>query len=133
MRFHVCIMTPDCIFLNKDVDELILPTIIGSIGILENHAPLLTAIKIGPLLLRNQSNWISFALIGGFALVQKNTVTILVNEAVSALDIELREVDARIVKATDRLNQAMREKEKIEATFSFKRARARYQILQLQK
>jgi F-type H+-transporting ATPase subunit epsilon len=126
-------MTPDCIFLNKDADELILPTSIGSIGILDNHAPLLTAIEIGPLLFREQSNWTSFALIGGFALVQKNTVTVLVNEAVSASEIELREADAALSRATDRLNQATGEKEKVEATFSFKRARARYQVLQLEK
>jgi F-type H+-transporting ATPase subunit epsilon len=126
-------MTPDCVFLNKDADELILPTSIGSIGILDNHAPLLTAIEIGPLLFREQSNWTSFALIGGFALVQKNTVTVLVNEAVSASEIELREADAALSRATDRLNQAIGEKEKIEATFSFKRARARYQVLQLEK
>jgi ATP synthase F1 epsilon subunit len=133
MRLQVCILTPDCIFKNEEAEELILPTRTGQIGVLNNHAPLLTALDIGPIILRNQSKWTSVALIGGFALVKDNQITILVNEAVDASSINTRQVEKDLEERTNRLNQRNEEKEKIEATFIFKRARARYQIVQIEK
>lgn len=52
-------------------------------GVLSNHIPLLTGLDTGVILIRNElsSNWISVVVMGGFALVNNNTVTILVNEA----------------------------------------------------
>jgi F0F1-type ATP synthase epsilon subunit len=82
---------------------------------------------------RNQSNWKTLALIGGFALVQKNQVTILVNEAVTTSSVEEDEVKKTLDEATNRLNQVVEEKRKVEAVFAYKRARARYQIIQWKK
>jgi ATP synthase F1 epsilon subunit len=129
MRLQVCILTPDRIFQNKEVEEIILPTSTGQIGVLSNHAPLLTALDIGPIIFRKKSDWIALALIGGFALVQDNQVTILVNEAVASSSVEEREAIKTLEEATNRLNQVSDEKAKVEATFAFKRARARYQIV----
>lgn len=52
-------------------------------GVLTNHIPLLTGLDTGLVLVRasNSSNWISVVVAGGFALVNDNKVTILVNEA----------------------------------------------------
>jgi F-type H+-transporting ATPase subunit epsilon len=76
MRLQVCILTPDCIFQKEEADELILPTSTGQIGVLNNHAPLITALDIGLIIFRQGSNWKPLALIGGFALVQNDQVTI---------------------------------------------------------
>jgi ATP synthase F1 epsilon subunit len=129
MRIQVCILTPDCIFRNEEVDELILPTSTGQIGVLPDHAPLITALDIGPILFRRQSTWNALALIGGFSLVQDNQVTILVNEAVSVSSVDENEAEKMLEEATNRLSQVSGEKEKVEAAFAFKRARARYQIV----
>jgi F-type H+-transporting ATPase subunit epsilon len=133
MRLQVCILTPDCVFQKEEIDELILPTRTGQIGILNNHAALITALDIGLMISRNQSNWKTLALIGGFALVQKNQVTILVNEAVTTSSVEEDEVKKTLDEATNRLNQVVEEKRKVEAVFAYKRARARYQIIQWKK
>lgn len=130
MPLQVCILTPDRIFQNDESDELILQTNTGQIGVLCGHAPLITVLDIGMMLSRQQSNWKPLVLIGGFALVQDNKVTILVNEAISASILERKEVEETLEKATNRLTQVVDEKEKVEATFSFKRARARYQVIQ---
>jgi len=129
MTLRISVLTPDCVFRNREVDELILPTSTGQIGVLDNHAPIITALDIGPLIFRQQSNWISFALMGGFALVRENQVTILVNEAIARSSICLAEVEKELEKATDCLNQATGEKRKLEATLSFKRSRALYQVV----
>jgi len=133
MRLQVSLLTPDRIFRNEEADELILPTSTGQMGVLNGHAPLITALDIGPMMLRQEANWTALALIGGFALVQENQVTILVNEAVAASSVERNEAETALEEATAQLNQVAGEKAKVEATFAFKRARARYQIVQWKK
>jgi F-type H+-transporting ATPase subunit epsilon len=129
MNLQVCILTPDRIFQNETAQELILPTCTGQMGVLSGHAPLLTALDIGPIIFRNQSNWKGIALMGGFALVQNNQVTILVNEAVTDSLVERQESEKSLEDATNHLNQVVGEEAKVKATFVFKRARARYQIV----
>lgn len=129
MSLQVCIMTPDRIFLNEQVDELILPTNTGQMGVLANHAPLITALDIGVMLIRQKANWTSLALMGGFALIKQNQITVLVNEAESATTINIEEAQNAFATAKTKLEQAQGQKQKVEANFAFKRARARYQIV----
>jgi ATP synthase F1 epsilon subunit len=133
MRLQVCVLTPDRIFRNEEAEELILPTSTGQIGILKGHAPLITALDIGPIVLCKKSNWSAIALIGGFGLVQQNQVTILVNDALSASSVDRKSTENELAESLDRLNQVTGEKAKVEATFAFKRARARYQIVNWKK
>jgi len=133
MRLQVYLLTPDCIFQEKKVDELILPTSTGQIGVLTGHAPLITAIDIGLITFRQSSNWSAIALIGGFAVIKENKVTILVNEVVDETSIKENDAQIEIEKADDRLNKVTKEKRKVEATFEYKRARARYQVTQYRK
>ena len=88
MTLQVCIMTPDRIFWNEQAEEIILPTNTGQMGVLASHAPLITALDIGVMLIRSKNEWISVALMGGFALLKQNQVTVLVNEAESAKTIK---------------------------------------------
>ena len=80
---HLLIMTPNRIFVDKEIDEAILATNTGRIGILENHSPLVTSLEISTLRFKERGeSWISLALLGGFALIQDDFLTVLVNEAV---------------------------------------------------
>jgi F-type H+-transporting ATPase subunit epsilon len=129
MTLQVCIMTPDRIFWNDQAEEIILPTNTGQMGVLTNHTPLITALDIGVTLIRSKNEWTPVALMGGFALVKQNQVTILVNEAESSKTIEAEQAETAFQEAKERLEQAEGEKQRVEATFSFKRARARYQVV----
>jgi len=122
-------MTPDQIFFNEPADEIILPTNTGQMGVLSNHAPLISALDIGVMLIRKQNTWESLALMGGFALVQQNQVTILVNEAESAKSINKDEAEFAFNEAKIQLEKAEGQKQKVEANFTFKRTRARYQLV----
>jgi len=121
-------MTPDRIFWSAQAEEIILPTNTGQMGVLTNHTPLITALDIGVMLVRAQNEWSSVALMGGFALIKDNQVTILVNEAEQASSIEAEEAEASFLAAQQALESAEGRKERIEANLVFKRARARYQI-----
>lgn len=122
-------MTPDQIFWNDQAEEIILPTNTGQMGVLANHAPLITALDIGVMLIRTKKNWISLALMGGFALVKKNQITVLVNEAESVETIENEQAESAFNEAKIQLDKAEGQKQKVEANFVFKRARARYQVV----
>lgn len=123
----ISIMAPDRVFLNSDAKEIILPTNTGQIGILENHTPLISALDIGVMLLRENTSWSSLVIMGGFALVQENTITILVNEVELGENIDADKAKREFEEAGNFLNNAQGKKDEIEASLALKRAKARYQ------
>lgn len=129
MTVQFNIITPDRIFLNSQGDEIILPTNIGQIGVLTGHAPLITALDIGVLFYRSQKTWTSIALMGGFALVLQDNITILVNEAESANTIDLQEALQCFESARQLFYQATNSKQKVSANFALKRAQARVKVV----
>jgi F-type H+-transporting ATPase subunit epsilon len=133
MTLKVCIMAPDRVFWNATAEEIILPTNTGQMGVLTNHTPLITGLDIGVMMLRADKNSapIAMALMGGFALIQENTVTILVNEAELGSAINPSEAETAFTEAQGALEKAQNagRKEKIEASLAFKRARARLQVV----
>ena len=129
MTLQICIMTPDRIFWKKKAEEIILPTNTGQMGVLAGHASLITALDIGVMLIRLKNEWISFALMGGFALVKQNKITVLVNGAESAETMNSEETEIFFAEAKTKLEEAEGQKQKVEANFAFKKARARYQVV----
>jgi F-type H+-transporting ATPase subunit epsilon len=70
MNLQVCIMTPDEIFWNEQAEEIILPTNTGQMGVLTNHAPIITALDIGVMSIRTNKDWTSVALMGALLVKQ---------------------------------------------------------------
>jgi F-type H+-transporting ATPase subunit epsilon len=129
MSLQICILTPDRIFWNEEADEIILPTNTGLLGVLTNHAPIITALDIGLMSIYSNKEWFSVALMGGFALVKQNQVTVLVNSAESKETIDFSKAEQAFSEAKEQLEKAGCKKEKVEANFAFKRARACYQLI----
>ena len=129
MALQICVITPDQVFLNQEAEEVILPTNTGLMGVLTNHAPLITALEIGVMLIRVKKDWKPFALMGGFALVKQNQITVLVNEAESEATIDRTEAEQSFTITKQKFEEATDQKQKVEANFAFKRARARFQVV----
>jgi F-type H+-transporting ATPase subunit epsilon len=70
---------------------------------------------------------------GGFALVKKNQVTILANEAFAAESIDAEEARTTFEQAKTNLETSAGIKDKVEANFAYKRAKARFQVVQASK
>ncbi|MFZ0408023.1 MAG: ATP synthase F1 subunit epsilon [Cyanobium sp.] len=81
MTLTLRVLAPDQSVFDGSADEVILPSISGQVGILTGHVSLLTALDSGVLRVREGSTWSSIALMGGFAEVEANEVTVLVNAA----------------------------------------------------
>ena len=125
MVLNLRVMAPHRIVWNSEVWEIISSTNSGQIGILPNHAPLLTALDMGVSKIRHDGQWSSMALMGGFAMIDNNQVTILVNEAERATEIDPDEARRSFQMAQADLAKAEGKKRVIEANSAFKRAKAR--------
>nr|QCI08911.1 ATP synthase CF1 subunit epsilon [Wrangelia sp.] len=127
MTLQIRVIAPDKIIWDATADEIILPTSTGQLGILKNHIPLLTALDIGVMRTRINKEWQPIILLGGFAEIENNIITILVNGAEEVKDIDVNEAQNELEKATNIFTQAINNKEKIEATQNLRKARARLQ------
>lgn len=129
MSLNVRVITPDRIVWDAEADELILPSSTGQLGILSDHAPLLTALDIGVARLKAEGKWMSIVLLEGFAEVEKNKVTILCNGAEEASTIDINIAQSELERTTILVEQATTKKEKIEATLKLRKAKARLQAV----
>ncbi|MGM3305473.1 ATP synthase F1 subunit epsilon [Anabaena sp. WFMT] len=131
MTLTVRVIAPDKTVWDAAAEEVILPSTTGQLGILSGHAPMLSALDTGVMRVRANKNqdWQAIALLGGFAEVDEDEVTILVNGAERGDKINLEEARTAYNQAQTVLNQvpAGDRQAQIQATQAFKRARARFQ------
>ena len=130
MSLTLKVITPDRTVWDDRVEEIVLPSTTGQLGILSGHAPLLSALDIGVMRIRPGKDWQSIALMGGFAEVENNEVKVLVNGAEMGSSIEKDTARNDYEQAQSRFNEADKGSDrlaKIQATQSLKRARARFQ------
>jgi len=129
MALTVRVIAPDKTVWDSDAEEVILPSTTGQLGILPGHAPLLTALDTGVMRVRANKDWVAIALMGGFAEVEANEVTILVNAAERGDTIDREAARTAYSEAEARLNkvEAGNRQQQIQATQALKRARARLQ------
>ena len=112
MSLNIRVITPDRIVWDATAEEIILPSSTGQLGILKDHAPLLTALDIGVMRLKTEGNWTSIILVEGFAEVEKNNVTVLCSAAEEANNIDLSQAQMELEKATLAIDGATTKKEK---------------------
>ena len=129
MSLNVRVITPDKVVWDAMAEELILPSSTGQIGILSDHAPLLTALDIGVMRLKSDAGWTSIVLMEGFAEVEDNKVTILCNGAEEGSLIDIKTAQEDLEKLTLLVDEATTKKEKIEATIELRKAKARLQAV----
>lgn len=92
MLLEFNLVTPEKSVLSDTVDALSFPTPRGEIGILPGHIPLLTLVEPGALKFYKGGNETILAIDKGFAQVQNDTVSILVEGAIHLQDIDLEEL-----------------------------------------
>ena len=88
MTLTLRVLAPDQSVFDGSADEVILPSTTGQVGILPGHVSLLAALDVGVLRVRTNSDWQSIALMGGFAEVESDDVTVLVNSAELGTNID---------------------------------------------
>lgn len=128
MTLNLRVLAPDQSVFDDSADEVILPSTTGQVGILTGHVSMLTALDSGVLRLRQGSAWQSIALMGGFAEVEANQVTVLVNAAElgSRIDVAAAEKELEAAQqAANAFEGQASSPEKVKAQQVLARARAR--------
>ncbi len=130
MALNVKVITPDKTVWDDQVEEIVLPSTTGQLGILGGHAPLLTALEVGVMRVRPGKEWKTIAVMGGFAEVENDEIKILVNGAELGDSIDKETARTKYEEAQARFKKVENSEdrqEKIQAESSMKKARARFQ------
>jgi F-type H+-transporting ATPase subunit epsilon len=111
------IITAERVVFKGEVDMVVAPGIDGQLGILPHHAPLMTALTIGELVLHKagQEDTI-MAIGGGFMEVGPEHVTILADSAERAEEIDESRAEAARRRAEATMAQAHGEHEDLQKT-----------------
>nr|QBX01807.1 ATP synthase CF1 epsilon subunit [Pelargonium karooicum]QBX01808.1 ATP synthase CF1 epsilon subunit [Pelargonium karooicum] len=130
MTLNLCVLTPNRILWDSEVKEIILPTNSGQIGVLPNHASIVTTLDIGVLRIRRfNDQWFTIALMGGFTRIRNNEITILATAAEKGSDIDPQEAQQTLQIAEDSLRKAEDKRQRIEAKLAIKRASTRVKAI----
>jgi F-type H+-transporting ATPase subunit epsilon len=102
--FHFQLVSISGKKFDEDVYEVILPTLDGEIGVLQDHMPLVSVAKIGVIMVRRNPRDSDrereyFATNGGAIEVSENTLRVLVDEADRADDINEAEAEKALARA----------------------------------
>jgi len=103
------IVSQDRMVFDGDADIVILPGTEGEMGILPNHAPLLTTLQFGIIKVRSQGQEQVFTVAGGIAEVQPDIITILADAAENVEEIDVRRAEAARKRAEDLLAKGVPE------------------------
>jgi F-type H+-transporting ATPase subunit epsilon len=127
--YQLSIVTPEKKFYEDQVNSIIAPGSLGYLGILTDHAPLITELVPGKLTLKDtKSQEKIFAISGGFLEVLKNNVTILADSIETVEDIDLGRDESALKRAKERLKSKDEEIDKPRAEFALTRALNRIKI-----
>ena len=108
MSFNLEIISPQQTIFNDDIDLCILPGVEGDFGILKNHMPFLTTLRIGiAYIYKNKKIIETFLVNGGIVEVSKNKCTLLSEDIVKTSDYRDKKTDSEIeiqkIKVTKKL------------------------------
>ena len=105
MRFfmRLRIITHERIVFDGEVDELVLQTTGGQIGVLKDHIPVTTALDIGVTKAKIGEQFKYFATMGGIFQFKDNNATILTDVCEDGCDIDVTRANAAKNRAEARL------------------------------
>ena len=122
------IVTPDKVVLNAEVDYVGACGVDGQFGLMPQHAPLLSALKVGDLYYRqgNEIHWVFVS--GGFVQISDNKVTVLAESAELASDIDVERAQEAKARAEKRLADPKADIDLVRAELALQRAVARIRV-----
>lgn len=105
MPIRVEIVSEDRSVYEGEADIVVVPGVNGEMGILPNHAPLISTLGFGILKVRSRGEEEVFTISGGVVEVQPDIVTVLASAAENVMEIDV----ARAEEARQRAQQILKE------------------------
>ena len=122
------IITAERQVYSDEVEAVVAPGIEGQLGILPHHAPLMTVLQPGELLIRKGGEEAYLAVTGGFMEVLGNKVTVLADAAERSDEIDEQRAQEAIERAQERIRNRESDEQLEEALRSLRRAQVRVGI-----
>lgn len=126
MSLHIQVVTPEKTLIDRQADEVVVPTTTGELAILPHHVPLVTQVAPGVLTIKEHGHEETIAVDGGFIQVTEKEVRVLADFAVTGKDASA----SRAEEARQRAEKAMKER-KSDIDFAEAEAEFRRAILEL--
>ena len=101
MTIRCEIVSQDRLVYEGDVDIVVIPGIEGEMGILPDHAPLLSILDVGVVRVRKDNEEEVFTVTGGLVEVQPEIVTILADAAENIEEIDIARAEEAKKRAED--------------------------------
>lgn len=131
--FHLEIVAPDKAFYSDEVQELIVKTPGGEIGILSGHIPMVVAVSIGPVRIKKDEKWIDAFISEGFMEVTGEKAVILADSAEWPEEIDIDRARTAEDRARKRLAATLNLKEQTDSQAALQRARVRQKVAENMK
>lgn len=122
------VVTPERVVYRDDVRFVVVPGVEGELGFLPDHAPLVSALKIGVLRAQKEGKTYSIAVHEGFVEVRDSRVTVLANAAERAEDIDKTRAEEAKKRAEKLLQKGKDEVDMARAKAALNRALTRLKI-----
>ena len=120
-KLHFSLVSPERQLMSQDVDEVDIPGSEGWIGVLPNHAPLMTTLAPGMVRIKTDGNEERIFVRGGFAEISPSGLTILAEEAMPAAELDAAAIAQRLKNAEEDLSDADTDEKKLAAQQSLDR------------
>ncbi|MBC8284979.1 MAG: F0F1 ATP synthase subunit epsilon [Nitrospinae bacterium] len=126
MKLNLSVVTPEKQLVAEEVDQVNAPGTEGDLGILFDHAPLLTNLRSGQLSYEKDGETVVLVVSGGYLEVTDNRVTVLAETGEFLNEIDRERAQKAHAHAEELLNNpGLSEEEFIEAQKKLFRAIAR--------
>ncbi|MFD2117040.1 F0F1 ATP synthase subunit epsilon [Paenibacillus yanchengensis] len=103
------IVTPERKVYEEQANMVIVTGLEGELGILPNHIPFVTPLRIAPVTIKRDGKLDIIAVHGGFIEVRQNKIVILAESAELERDINIERAEAAKQRAEQRLGVARRD------------------------
>ena len=113
---------------SDEVDVVVAPGIDGELGILPHHAPLMTVLQPGEVLVRKDGEETYLAVTGGFMEVIGNKVTILADACERSDEIDEARAQEAVARAQERIASHATDMQLEQAVGSMRRAQVRLNV-----
>ena len=102
MSFNLQIISPDKYVFDEEIEMVIIPGTEGDIGVLSNHMPLITSLRLGNIYIyRNKKIIKKFLVNGGILEVFENRCTLLAED--------ISDLESKVVSNDDELSKRKKE------------------------
>lgn len=131
--FRLDVVTAERVVYSDDVDMVVAPGVEGQLGILPHHAPLMTTLQPGELLVKKGPEEQCVAVTGGYLEVRPDRVVVLADAAERAEDIDVCRAEEAMKRAQERLKARPSGLDATRAEAALRRAFIRLQTVERAK